>query len=261
MEYKEKKRRLENAKSLLLAGPLTVEAFQKLREILYGVHLDLDDTLHILDVHAKELVRLLGDSFLKTPFEQMPSTTQEEVHSKQLVAEFGEGLKKLQNQLVGIMTELDSTHEKEVAEKKKWHFYNPFAFLKGPIVFFLGSVAFVVAMLYFTSSQLFILNNGCAPIPPMFQMPTWIPGFSIPQTPISPGEKAYAVLPGFMYNVDATYQGAIAVRVYFLNFTFDVTRVDDVQFDGETILGRAKNLSAFLSGDHFLEIICKQPQS
>ena len=258
MEYKAQKKRLGEARALLLEPSASLEKFRKLRDTLYGVHLNLDDTLHILDVRASELGKLMGGDFLSTPFDKMPEATEDEKRRKQLVAEFGEGVGKLQNQVNSLEADLDAAHDTETKERKKWHFHNPFAFLKGPLIFLSGCFVFIVAMLYFTSSPLYILNNGCAPLPPMFKLPEWIPGFSLPQEPIESGARAYARLPGITYGIDATYPGTISVRVYMLNFPFDVTHFDDVQFDGATIIGRAKTLSAFWSGDHFLEIICKK---
>ena len=256
MEHKVAKKKLVAAQEILNDPKVSLEKFAKLRELLYGLHPSLDEILHVLDVRASELGRLIGGDFLAVSLQVFPETAVKEIQNKQLLVEFWNGYEKLKVGVAQALDGIEAAQNQPKRPRKPWHLPRFMNLVRGLPGLFILLILFVIALLQFSSATISIVNNGCHTITPSISLPQWIPGLSIPRNPIPNGGIGDATVPGLTYSIDGTERGEVTVKAFSFSLPFDVIGFDDIMFDGVTILGRKRSVSAFGSGDHILEFVC-----
>ena len=88
-------------------------------------------------------------------------------------------------------------------------------------------------------------------------MPIPIPGISFPKEPIPKGGSAKASLPGIPVTIDGTQKGSLVLSSVKISMTFALGGVDDVTFDGVSLIGKTTDINLSSKKSHELVFVCK----
>ena len=108
------------------------------------------------------------------------------------------------------------------------------------------------------SVDIAIINDGCDTIRLPGELPIPIPGVSLPDKPIAPGESASVSMPPLSVDVDATQPGQVSVGVLGMSVSYDLGGdIISIQLDGREILGQRTHLSLGGRKSHELVVRCR----
>ncbi|MEN9561410.1 MAG: hypothetical protein RIQ56_683 [Candidatus Parcubacteria bacterium] len=256
MDPREAKKRLLAAQTLLLEPSTTIDKFRSLRTLLYGIHPNIDEVLHVCDAQASQLQKVFEGDFLTLGLEKLPENSEEEKRRKQMLILFWNSWNKLKGEVARVQAEFDAAQHSSDAVSKGSAIGRILNFAKGPFGIFTAIAVGVVVLAQTTSIQVEVHNKGCATMNPSSALPISLPGLSFPKDPISNGGSAIAVLPAFAYTVDGTAEGRLSVSSLTFAMNFELGSVNDVLLDGQTLLGKVTTLPFGGERSHKLEFIC-----
>ena len=108
------------------------------------------------------------------------------------------------------------------------------------------------------SVEIAIINDGCNTIVLPGELPIPIPGVSLPDKPIAPGESASVSLPRLTVDVDATQPGQISVGVLGMSVSYNLGGdITSIQLDGQELIGQRTHVSLGGRKSHELVVRCR----
>jgi hypothetical protein len=108
------------------------------------------------------------------------------------------------------------------------------------------------------SVDIAIINDGCDTIVLPGELPIPIPGVSLPDKPIAPGESASVSLPPLSVDIDATQGRQVSVGVLGMSVSYDLgSSIRSIQLDGQEILGQRTHVSLGGRKSHELVVRCR----
>ncbi len=256
MNYEEAKKRLLAAQTLLLEPSSSFEKFSAVKNLIAGVHPQLDEALERCAKDLATVENILGRDFVLLGAENLPENTEEEKRRKKAVLFFFKTWNTLRSEVARVQAEMNSADSTDDALQKSSHWGRIFNFAKGPFgVLTLIAVALVSVSAY-TSVQITIHNEGCPTLIPSSSVPNFIPGIKLPADPIPSGGTAEAALPGLPVSVDGTKKGSLIVSMLTFKLTFQLSGVKSATFDGEDLFGKITSVDLSKKKTHELVLKC-----
>jgi hypothetical protein len=127
---------------------------------------------------------------------------------------------------------------------------------KGPLGF-LTVLAVGIAILDTSSVAISIVNDGCGPIDAKTSVPISIPGLKLPNETIPTGGSATAILPPMSFEVDGSTPGTLVFSSLKFSMSVGLSQdMDDVTFDGKSLLGTKSTIGLSGAKTHELRVIC-----
>ena len=245
-------KKVDAFQQLLGGESTTFERLRAVRGALSGIDPRFDAVLREYDRHVDILEHALQGDVIDLSAKTLPETSDEERKRKAAILLFLRVSKDLQSEMERVKGEL----EKQQGDNNISTWQKIFGGAKGPLgivtVLAIGGV-----LLHTTASEIEIHNDGCGTLMPSVSIPVPLPGLSLPSTPIPTGGKAIAVIPPVPLTVDGLESGKLLIRALGLKLTFVVGDVDDVTFDGESLIGKKTNVDLFGGEKHRLTLLCQ----
>jgi len=252
MSPKDIRKKLSAVESVFSESATTIEKLKSVKTLLRGIHPALDAKLAEYGKHLDLLEKAEQGAVIELSAEAMPENTEEEKKRKAALLLFLKKWNDLKSEVARISAELDVNSESggsaaSLAGKI-------FSAAKGPLGI-ITVLALAFAALQTTAVAIEIKNDGCNTIQASGSLPP-LPGLSLPNGPIVSGASGTAVLPPLSFDVDGTSPGSLRLSSLGFTMTFHLSGVDDITFNGESLIGKTTTLSLGGSKEHTLQVVC-----
>lgn len=246
------KKKINAFKELLSQDSTTFEKVVAARTALSGIHPRLDTLLAQYDGHLEILRDALEGELITLSVKSLPEDTEEEKKRKAALLLFIKVSRDLESEIERVSSELSTPDGG--ASLSTWGRILRHA--KGPMAL-VTIVAVGAVLLQTTAATIEIRNSGCQTLYPQTSLPIPLPGLSLPKDPIPSGGSATAVVPQFPLSVEGNSGRSLVLKSLGMSITFTIGSVDDVTFDGQTLLGKSTNIDLSSTETHILELICR----
>ncbi len=255
-DQKELQSKVRAAQELLAGGSTTPEKLKSAATLLGGINPKLDEFLQECTRILSTIEKIQDGDVIQLSAESLPENTEEDKRRKRVLLIFIRRYKDLQNEVVRVQSEM-LVHGAEGGSGSNVSFWGRIlSAAKGPLGV-ITIIAIGIAAMSATSVDVTIKNNGCGTMYANSSIPISIPGLSLPTDPIPSGGSAQATIPPFSFNVDGTAPGALTLSSIGLNFSIQLANnVDDVTFNGTSLLGKKSAITLTRSGGNALVIHC-----
>ncbi|OGG49891.1 hypothetical protein A2763_01765 [Candidatus Kaiserbacteria bacterium RIFCSPHIGHO2_01_FULL_54_36] len=245
------------AQTLLLEPTTSKEKFAHIHTLLKGINPQLDTALERCADGLATLDKVLHGDVISLSADNLPEQTEEEKRRKRALVLFLGSWNKLKGEVARVEKELAAAESAGTTEARVSGWRKIGNFAKGPFgIITIVAVAIVLTM-QAVSVKVTITNQGCDTIVPDVPLPFSLPGLSLPKEPIPSGGSASATVPGLTVTVDATQSGTLTATTLGYSMDFELSGMDDVQFDGATLLGKETTIRLSEKKEHELVLACR----
>ena len=249
-------KRILTVQKLLLEPTTTREKVRAVRTLIKGIRPELDQALSALEREFSIVEKALEGDVVTLAAERLPETTEEEKKRKKALLFFVNYWNKLKGEVARVEAELAAAGESNDQSQKQSHWGTILKHSVGPLGV-ITAVAVGLVLLKTTSVEVFIQNDGCGTMKVANSLPVPIPGFSLPDAPIPDGGSSTAALPPVTVHIDGTGVGALNLKTFNFEITFDLpNNISDVTLDGTSLLGTETEVRLGERDEHLLTLTC-----
>lgn len=253
MSPNDAKQKLSAIQKIFSESATTIERLKSVGALARGINPAIDTKLSEYEKHLSLLESASQGDVVELSAEGLPENTEQEKKRKAALLLFIKSYKDLQSEIERVSREMRDA--KEAGTSNTSLFGKIFSAAKGPLAI-VTVVAVGVAALQITAVEIEVKNDGCTSLTANGAVPT-LPGFSLPQGDIPTGGTGTAVVPPLSFQVDGTSSSFLSISALNFNFSFNLgSGIDDVRWNGESLIGVKTTLDLSKSKKHTLEIVC-----
>lgn len=254
MTPSETKKRVVAVQKLFSESSSTIEKLKSVRTLLQGMNPRIDEILGRYETHLDMLENVEEETYIQLSAETLPENTEEEKKRKAALLLFLKSWHDLKEEVARVSAEMETAQTTGASSASLLG--KIFKSAKGPLAI-ITVVAIGIATLQVTAVDIEIKNTGCGTLMAESTIPP-VPGFALPQKNIPSGESATATLPPFSFDVDGTNKSALTLSAITFNFSFNLgNRVQDVLFNGVSIIGTKTTINLRDAKKHTIEVVCR----
>lgn len=245
------KRRTDAAMALLSESSTTLEKVRSAAGLLKGINKRLDSLAATCETVCASLELASQGAYIELGAMNLPEETDEQKKRKKLLLLFIRSWEDLKSEVSRVQSELAQGHS--VQDSSFWK--NVLVGAAGPLAV-ITLVAVGIGVMIQTSVDIVIENRGCGTLTAS-ESGVSIPGLVLPAGSIESGESEVATIPPLPLTADGTVSGVLTLSSLSFSFDFNFgSQVDDITFDGESLLGNKTELDLGGAQSHTLSLYC-----
>lgn len=254
-DLKDIKGRFQAVENILSESATSIGKLRSVKTLLAGVNPQLDSLLSEYDKRLEALEMLMeGEVLQLAASEALPEDTEKEKKRKAALLLFLKSHGQVKEEVARVKAEMEKPQSSGAPQTSMWG--NIFKAAKGPLAL-VTVIAVGIAVMSQTSVSIEIKNNGCGTLQASSAASLSIPGLSLPNKSIPSGDSATVVIPPLPVTVDGSQSGRILINATGIKLTFELSNVDDVTFDGASLLGVVTDLELAVKKNHELVLVCR----
>jgi hypothetical protein len=242
------KEKLKTAWSLLAEDVSTIEKIEKIGSLAIGINSQVDTKLTKLLSLVSQIKKVSGGEVVELSLEKLPVKTNKDKKRKKLALLLLTSLKDLKSEVARIEGIKAATGTAQAVKAGK-----VITTLKGPLgaitIAAVGIVA-VTAVINTQAVNITIKNSGCYPINALAGQSINLPGLKLSDTS--------ATLLPISIRVDMTDKSNVSLSTLNFSKKFPLpNNLQEVIFDGKSLIGQNSTVNLASSKNHTLEINCR----